>query len=390
MKKIKKKPLKNLCSSPFSPVSDVSTRGTLLYDMEIMETCANPGCDQPGTNKCSACKAICYCGPTCQTADWAHHKEECPGHLRKVGMANLERAERFERANNWQQTFHHANLAATKLKQIKDRPVEIISQALGYKFDALNMIGRHREAQECAKEWYCLWLTKHTHPPVIIAVFALIESCIHNNEFADAVLYAHTTWETLTLSRDSHIPEHQQKSFIAQGASLFAKATLTLAESGGMPAEEQQEAGRETITLARKALEIHTQLCGGESKVAGDMVLLASVLDYFNDVDDDEVPRLYEQAKSIYARVQGSLSPNVAAVEKNLGVLYYNSARRAAHDLDRCVANLERALPRHREAARIFRLINHVDMADQAARDVVKVEDFLREITIKRAAKTRA
>ena len=38
----------------------------------------------------------------------------------------------------------------------------------------------------------------------------MIESCIHNEEFFDAVLYARTTWETITLSRDSHIPDDEQ------------------------------------------------------------------------------------------------------------------------------------------------------------------------------------
>ena len=155
-----------------------------------METCSNPGCDQPGINKCSACKTTLYCGPICQTADWAHHKEECPGHLRKVGMANLEKAQGFYRECNWPQSLRYSDLAATKLKQIKDRPVEDISGALSYKHNALNMMGRHKEALECAKEWYCLWLTNHTHPGAIEAGFALIESCIHNKEFFDAVLYA--------------------------------------------------------------------------------------------------------------------------------------------------------------------------------------------------------
>ena len=142
-----------------------------------MVTCANPGCDQPGTNQCSACKTTPYCGPICQTADWAHHKEECPGHLLKVGMANFEKAQGFHLEQNWPQTLRHADLAATKLKKLKDRPVEDIDEALGMKYDALNFMGRHSEALECAKEWYCLWPTKHTHPPAINASFIV---CSHS------------------------------------------------------------------------------------------------------------------------------------------------------------------------------------------------------------------
>ena len=161
-----------------------------------METCANPGCDQPGTNKCSACKTTPYCGPICQTANWAHHKEECPGHLRKIGMAHLEKAEGFYLEHNCPQTIRHADLAATKLKQMKDRPVEDIDEALRCKYNALAFMGRYREALECAKEWYCLWPTKHTHPPAITASFSLIESCMFNKEYFDAALYARTLWET--------------------------------------------------------------------------------------------------------------------------------------------------------------------------------------------------
>ena len=355
-----------------------------------MANCSNPACDQPGTHKCSACKTTLYCGTKCQTADWPHHKEECPGHLRKVGMVHLIKALRFDQEHNHAQTLHHSDLAATKLKLLKDRPTEDISTAMRSKFYALNMMNRHKEALECAKEWYCLWLTKHTHPPAIEAGFGLIESCIHNNEFFDAALYARTTWETLTLSRDSHIPDDKYQQFIAQGAHYLAKATLSLSQCGGFAPEEKREAGQEAITLARRALGIHTQLHGAESyQVAEVMSLLASALDYFNDVDDDESIRLFEQSKAIYSRVLGSMSGNVATVEYNLGVAHQNRAEsaRAANDLDRCITNLELSLPRHREAARIYRANDDMEYADRAAQCAVKVEEWLR--AIERAAATR-
>ena len=346
-----------------------------------LATCANPGCNQPGTNKCSACKTTPYCGPICQTADWGHHKEECPGHLRKVGMANIEKAKGFARQQNWQQAHRHADIAATKLKQMKDRPVEDIDEALSQKWNALLFLARHKEALECAKEWYCMYPTNHTHPPAIRASFAVIESCVFNKEFFDAALYARTLWETITLSRDSHIPDHQLQQFTAQGAKELARTLWQLAAHGGMPPEEQQAAGVEAIMLARKALEIYTRIHGTANKeVADSMAALASVLDYFNDVDDDEILRLYEQSIAIYARVHGSVSSNVAAGEYNLGAAYQNRARRAqtANDMDRCVANLELALSHLREAVRIYRAINYMDQADEAARTVVKIEEFLR------------
>ena len=67
---------------------------------EVQDTCSNPGCDQPGTKSCSACGSATYCGVNCQTADWPHHREECQGHLRKVGKATLEKALGFVRQQN--------------------------------------------------------------------------------------------------------------------------------------------------------------------------------------------------------------------------------------------------------------------------------------------------
>ena len=296
-------------------------------------------------------------------------------------MAHLEKARGFNDARNFPQTLRYSNLALTKLKQLKDRPIEALDDALKFKFNALNLLDHNREALECAKEWYCLHLTKHTHPPAIVAGFALIESCMHNKEFADAVLYARTTWETLTICRDSYVPEHQKQLYIAKGAHWLAQATWRLAESGGIPAAKKQEAGRETIMLARKALEMNTQLYGsGSNEVGDDMLVLAQILDFFNDVDDDEVLRLREQAKAIFARVQGSMSVNVAACEGSSGSAYHNRAVRAAaaNDLNRCVTNLELALPRYREAIRIYRAANHVNSANNAARDMAKIEEELR------------
>ena len=84
-----------------------------------------------------------------------------------------------------------------------------------------------------------MYPTNHTHPPAITAGFALIESCIHNKEFFDAVAYARTTWETITLSRDSHIPDNERAWFIAIGARTLAKSLQNLVKSGDMPPEEK-------------------------------------------------------------------------------------------------------------------------------------------------------
>ena len=356
--------------------------------------CARPGCDQPGPSLCASCRLVGYCCRTCQVEDWPRHKEvDCQGHMRKVGMAHLQKAKGFNRDRNWMQTLHYSELALVKLKPLKDRPIEAIDDTLTCKFNALNFMGRSREALECAQERYCLYLREHTHPPAIDASFGLIESCLHNKEFVDAEVYARTTFETITLSRDSHIPDDRRQYFTAQGAYFLALAMYELARNGDIPPEANQAAGQEAIALARRALEIFTQLLHGleHDDVANSMIVLARALDYFNNVDDDEVLRLYEQSIAITARVEGSSTVNVARGEKNLAIAYRNRATRArtANDLDRELANLELALPHYREAARINRAVNRVDSADEAARRVVEVEEELRQLRIARAAATR-
>ena len=287
-----------------------------------MSCCSNSGCDQPGTHQCGACKTKNYCSPRCQTTDWPNHKVECPGHLRKF-KANLEKAKGFDLANNWPQSLHHANIA-------------------------------------CNQSFFCTF----------------------NKEYFDAALYARTLWETITMSRDSHIPDNKRDDFTARRASELARALWQLAAHGDMPAEEQKETGVEAIMLARKALEINTQLYGAESeRVACDMMTLASVLDYFNGVDA-EVFRLYEHAKSIYIRIYGTCSNNVATSEYNLGMMHKKRAKRAyaAHDLDRCIADLELALPRFREAARIYRAINQLNDASDGEEQLASIQDKLQKV----------
>ena len=362
-----------------------------------VKPCSNPGCDQPGNNACSACKTTFYCGPICQTADWTHHKEECQGHLRKVGMANLVKAQGFQQQQNWVQTLRYGDLAATKLKQLKDRrleTVQAISEALLRKFNALQLIDRQREAMECAKERYTLWAMNHLrHPGSMSAALALIESCLHNEEYEDAERYARHAYFMIAEMTDNFIPVNQRPWFLAEVSYYLALAIFQLADAGGIPPEEKQKAGEEAIELARKALEIHTQLRGTESaKVAMAMGALADVLDYFNNVDDDEVLRLCKQAIAIYRRVEGSSTVNVAVSEQKLGKVYNNRAIRteATNDLDRCMANLELALPHLREAAQIFRANNHMDVAGKALRDVARIEENIRLIGIARATATAA
>ena len=358
--------------------------------------CSNPGCDQPGTNKCSACKITLYCGPICQTADWSLHKEECTGHLLKVGKANNTKALGFQQQQNWAQALRYAELAATKLKQLKDRrleTVQLIDDALTYKYNALQFMDRDREALECIKECYTLWAMNHMrNSGSIKAALHLIQSCIHNNEYEDAERYARHAYFMIAEMTDNFIPGDERPQLLADALFYLATAICHLAHTGGIPPEEKQKAGEEAIAFARQAMEMHTQLHGTESDdVARDMGILADVLDYFNDVDDDEILRLLEQAIAIYRRVEGSTSYNVAVHENKLGNAYGSILRRAyaAYDLDRCMANAEPALSHFREAARIYQEINHVDKADNSLRAIAGIEESFAKASAAVAAATR-
>ena len=313
--------------------------------------------------------------------------------MRKVGKANLAKAQGFVREQNWVQTLRYGEIAATKLKQLKDRrleTVELIDEALMYKFNALQFTGRVKEAQECAEERYTLWaMNQMRNPGSINAAFALIESCIHNGEYEDAEHYARHAMFMINEMTDNFIPVEEQPSFLAHASYFLAVAIFNLAKAGGIPPAEKQKAGEEAIALAREALELHTQLFGSESaQISNDMDILAQALDFFNNVDDDEILRLYEQAIAILRRVEGGSSPNVAASEGNFGSAYSNRASRAqdANDLDRCLANMELSLPHVREAARIYRAINHMEGADRHLRAATLIEENIRKLRTAKAA----
>ena len=309
-----------------------------------------------------------------------------------MGKANLDKALGFHGAQKWLQALRYGELAATKLKQLKNRrleTVQLIDQALSCKFDALNRLARFKDAMACVEERYTLWaMNQMRNPGSIRAALDLIQSCILNKKFEDAEHYARHAMFMINEMTDNFIPADQRSRFLAEGSQNLAQAIHRLAKAGGIPPEAQQKAGKEAIELAHQALKLRIQLRGTENgQVANDMLTLADVLDHFNDVDDDEILRLYEQAIAIHCRVEGSLSFNVAASEGNLVFAYSNRSNRAmaANDLDRALANLELALPHYREAARIFQAINHVDNADKSLRKVASTEENIRQIGVARA-----
>ena len=176
--------------------------------------CSCHGCDQPGTNGCASCRLVGYCSRPCQTADWRRHKEECPGHLGKMGMVNLEKAREFQQERNFVQALRYAELALTKLKQLKDRPlavIELLHNALECKFHALASLTRYQDNLECATEWYNLWATTYRRNLRSIEVsFQLIGSLICNKEFVLAHLIAGTVYEMTTHPLTNDIPKNHQ------------------------------------------------------------------------------------------------------------------------------------------------------------------------------------
>ena len=360
---------------------------------EGVKPCCNPGCDQPGTKSCSACKTSYYCSVICQTAHWSHHKEECDGHLRKVGQANLDKAKSFDRENNYVQTLRYGEIATTKLKLLKDRrleTVQAINRALRYKFDSLQLLGRHKEAHECIKECYTLWAMNHLrNPGSMTAALAFIESCIHNKEFEDAERYARHAYFMIAEMTDNFIPSDQYPQFLADVSFELARAIHRLAKANGIPPAEKQKAGEEAIALARKALEIHTQLHGREhNKVAADLLTLAEILAYFNNSDDDDIPLLYQESIAIYRRVEENSSVNVGVCERSFALFYLIRANnaRSANEVDRELADLEQALTHFIETARICKIVDRVEKAEQATEGIILIEERIRQIEIAKAA----
>ena len=192
-------------------------------------TCSNPECDQPGTKACSACKTTSYCSAICQTADWPRHKEECPGQLRKVGMANLVKAQGFQRDRNWPQTLRFGQIAVTKLKQLKDvslEGVQNVDDALGCVFDAQTLLGHHKEAMDCCKERYDLWTTNHLqNSNSIRSSLGLIQSCLLNKEFEDAERYGRHVIRMIN-ERVTSLTLTEYQGFIADASFWTARALL--------------------------------------------------------------------------------------------------------------------------------------------------------------------
>ena len=347
-------------------------------------TCSAPGCSEPGTNKCSSCKITLYCCVACQTVDWPSHKEVCQGHLRKVAIGHLRKAEVFWKEQDFIQSLGQCELALTKLDKLKARPldvIKIIDEALRIKFNALNFMGQHKEVLKCAKKRYSMWAAGYMrNPGMLDAAFPLIEGLLHNNEYEQALLIAHTAYEMIINDTDGIIPADQQQQILADGSKFLALATYWSAMSGGIPPEEKQKAGKEAIALARKTLEINTQLHGAtDDRVAYDTSTVAKIMDYFNGDHDDEVVRLFEVANAIYIRLHGRTSLPVANGEKNLANTFSGRASRArdANDPDQRVANLKLALSHYREAVRIYTAINRMDRVEGAAQCVVDIEGQL-------------
>ena len=222
----------------------------------------------------------------------------------------------------------------------------------------------------------------------------MIESCIHNKEYEDAEHYARHAMFMINDMNDNFIPAAERSEFVADASYYLALVIFDLAKAGGIPPEGKQKAGEEAIELARQAVRLHTQVHGIENvHVAHAMGVLADALGYFNDIDDDEIPRLFEQSIAIYRRMEGSVSHNVATIESKMAVAYDSRATRAyaTNDLEQCLSYSELALFHYLEAVRIFRAINRVDCADGLLCQVSRNEENIQAIRIAiEAARTEA
>ena len=312
--------------------------------------------------------------------------------MRNVGEANVLKAIGFEAEHNWVQSLRFSELALTKLNKLKARPlnvIKVIDNAMRMKYNSLCFIGKKKEALESAKKRYSMWAAGNMrNSGMLDASFPLIEGLLHNNEYEQASLIAHTAYDMIINDTDGIIAACQRQQFLAEGAKWLAQATYRLAKSGGIPPEELQKVGEEAIALARKALQIDTQLHGAESSQVGyDCETLADILSLFKGEEEDEILRLLHQTIAVYVRVFGSSSQNVAMSTENLGKCYVKRALRARavnrddpRCNDRCLTNLELALKHMREAFRIFTAINRIMSANNVRLQTIGIETQIETI----------
>ena len=79
-------------------------------------------------------------------------------------MAHLEKAKRFDQFHNCVKSLPLTEQALLKLKKLHPRTLEIIEildDALRYKFNALNCTNLKREALNCAEERYGWYTSAH-------------------------------------------------------------------------------------------------------------------------------------------------------------------------------------------------------------------------------------
>ena len=76
----------------------------------------------------------------------------------------------------------NTSFCRSRFDQLKDRLLEtvvLLHDAFLCAFNALQIMNRHKEALEYAKENYTLWAMNHMrNPGMFDAAFALIQSCI--------------------------------------------------------------------------------------------------------------------------------------------------------------------------------------------------------------------
>ena len=74
-------------------------------------------------------------------------------------------------------------------------------------------MGRYKEAKKCAEENYTLWaMNQMRNPGSIKAAFALIQSCINNEEYEDAEHYARHAMFMINDMADDFIPSDCQNN----------------------------------------------------------------------------------------------------------------------------------------------------------------------------------
>jgi tetratricopeptide (TPR) repeat protein len=211
---------------------------------------------------------------------------------------------------------HRCLANARRLGVEGENKVTSIMRALGTYVELRQRQGDHSGAVPFAEEAYNVVVDAYdpVHPQVQIAAGMLIACLIHNGDLSNAERFSQQTYENL---RDRKNGMDQEGEEVAMGS--YNLANVIHRQEGDLSKAEK---------LAREALRIRSLISGSDDLGIGTSCdLLARILQSQGKFED-ETKRLFEHSLAICIRNEGPNGVNSAMVSMNIGLYYFQLARR--------------------------------------------------------------